>query len=66
VDVDALRGHAPPALDALDYHFIHMLSRQGEPRTKDTWERIYAEAGMKLVRVRRPKSSPLLIHVVEM
>jgi SAM-dependent methyltransferase len=66
VDVEALHGHAPPALDALDYHFIHMLSRQGEPRTKDVWERIYQEAGMKLVRVRRPKSSPLLIHVVEM
>jgi ubiquinone/menaquinone biosynthesis C-methylase UbiE len=66
VDVDALNGRPPPAVDALDYHFIHMLSRQGEPRTKEVWERIYQEAGMKLVRVRRPKSSPLLIHVVEM
>jgi SAM-dependent methyltransferase len=66
VDVDALNGHAPPAMDALDYHFIHMLSRQGEPRTKDVWERIYEEAGVKLLRVRRPKSSPLLVHVVQM
>ncbi len=66
VDVYALGGRPPPAMDALDYHFIHPLSRQGEPRPKDTWERIYEDAGMKLVRVRRPKSSPLLIHVVRM
>jgi ubiquinone/menaquinone biosynthesis C-methylase UbiE len=66
VDVNALGGHAPPALDALDYHFIHMISRQGEPRTKETWEKIYAEAGVKLLRMRRPKSAPLLVHVVQM
>ena len=66
VDVNALGGRPPPALDALDYHFIHMISRQGEPRTKEVWERIYAEAGVQLLRVRRPKSAPLLVHVVQM
>jgi ubiquinone/menaquinone biosynthesis C-methylase UbiE len=66
VDVFALNGHPPPAMDALDYHFIHPLSRQGEPRPKDAWEAIYERAGMKLLRVRRPKDSPLLIHVVQM
>lgn len=66
VDVHALGGRPPPAMDALDYHFIHPLSRQGEPRTKDTWQRIYEDAGMRLALVRRPKSSPLLIHVVRM
>jgi SAM-dependent methyltransferase len=66
VDVQALGGRPPPAMDALDYHFIHPLSRQGEPRTKDAWDALYAQAGMKLVRVRRPKGSPLLIHVVQM
>jgi len=66
VDVDALNGRAPPAMDALDYHFIHPLSRQGEPRPKDVWEQIYAQAGMKLLGVRRPKNSPLLIHIVRM
>jgi len=66
VDVLALNGRAPPAMDALDYHFIHPLSRQGEPRPKDVWQEIYEQAGMKLVRVRRPKDSPLLIHVVQM
>jgi ubiquinone/menaquinone biosynthesis C-methylase UbiE len=66
VDVNALGGRPPPAMDALDYHFIHMISRQGEPRTKEVWERIYAEAGMKLVKVRRPKSAPLLVHMVQM
>ncbi|HEY3818900.1 MAG TPA: class I SAM-dependent methyltransferase [Polyangiaceae bacterium] len=66
VDVNALGGRPPPALDALDYHFIHMISRQGEPRTKEVWERIYSEAGMRLVRVRRPKGAPLLVHMVQM
>jgi SAM-dependent methyltransferase len=66
VDVYALNGRAPPAMDALDYHFIHPLSRQGEPRPKDDWTQLYAEAGMKLLRVRRPKDSPLLVHVVQM
>jgi SAM-dependent methyltransferase len=66
VDVNALGGRPPPALDALDYHFIHMISRQGEPRTREVWERIYAEAGMRLLRVRRPKSAPLLVHMVQM
>jgi ubiquinone/menaquinone biosynthesis C-methylase UbiE len=66
VDVLALNGRPPPAMDALDYHFIHPLSRQGEPRPKDAWQAIYEEAGMKLLRVRRPKDSPLLIHVVQM
>lgn len=64
VDVDALNGRPPPAMDALDYHFIHPLSRQGEPRPKDVWQRIYEDAGMKLLAVRRPRNSPLLIHVV--
>jgi hypothetical protein len=53
-------------MDALDYHFIHPLSRQGEPRPKDAWQAIYEAAGMKLLAVRRPKSSPLLIHMVRM
>lgn len=66
VDVYALNGRPPPAMDALDYHFIHPLSRQGEPRPKTAWEGIYEQAGMKLLRVRRPKDSPLLIHVVQM
>jgi SAM-dependent methyltransferase len=66
VDVNRLGGHAPPALDALDYHFIHMISRQGEPRAKEVWERIYAEAGVELVRMRRPKNAPLLVHVLRM
>jgi ubiquinone/menaquinone biosynthesis C-methylase UbiE len=66
VDVFALNGRPPPAMDALDYHFIHPLSRQGEPRPKDAWQAIYEEAGMKLLAVRRPKNSPLLIHVVRM
>jgi SAM-dependent methyltransferase len=66
VDVSLLNGRPPPAMDALDYHFIHPLSRQGEPRPKDVWEQIYAQAGMKLLGVRRPKNSPLLIHVVRM
>lgn len=66
VDVLALNGRAPPAMDALDYHFIHPLSRQGEPRPKDAWQAIYEQAGMKLLRVRRPKDSPLLVHVVQM
>jgi len=66
VDVSALNGRPPPAMDALDYHFIHPLSRQGEPRPKDVWQRIYEEAGMKLLGVRRPRNSPLLIHVVRM
>lgn len=66
VDVYALNGRPPPAMDAMDYHFIHPLSRQGEPRPKDAWQAIYEDAGMKLVRVRRPKDSPLLIHVVQM
>jgi ubiquinone/menaquinone biosynthesis C-methylase UbiE len=66
VDVAALNGRPPPAMDALDYHFIHPLSRQGEPRPKDAWERIYQDAGMKLLGVRRPKSSPLLLHIVRM
>ncbi len=66
VDVLALNGRAPPAMDALDYHFIHPLSRQGEPRPKDVWEQLYAQAGMKLLGVRRPRNSPLLIHVVRM
>ena len=66
VDVAALGGRPPPALDALDYHFIHMISRQGEPRPKEVWERIYAEAGMQLERMRRPKNAPLLVHVVRM
>ena len=66
VDVYALGGRPPPAMDALDYHFIHPLSRQGEPRPKDAWQAIYEEAGMKLLAVRRPKNSPLLIHVVRM
>jgi ubiquinone/menaquinone biosynthesis C-methylase UbiE len=66
VDVLALNGRPPPAMDALDYHFIHPLSRQGEPRPKDVWQTIYEQAGMKLVRVRRPKDSPLLIHIVQM
>jgi SAM-dependent methyltransferase len=66
VDVAALRGHAPPSLDALDYHFIHPLSRQGEPRTKDAWQGLYQQAGMKLLGVRRPRNSPVLIHIVRM
>lgn len=66
VDVHALNGRPPPAMDALDYHFIHPLSRQGEPRPKDAWQEIYEQAGMKLIRVRRPKDSPLLIHIVQM
>lgn len=66
VDVLALGGRPPPTMDALDYHFIHPLSRQGPPRPKAAWEAIYAQAGMKLVRVRRPKDSPLLVHVVQM
>ena len=66
VDVSALNGRPPPAMDALDYHFIHPLSRQGEPRPRDAWEQIYAQAGMKLLGVRRPKNSPLLIHIVRM
>ncbi|APR84475.1 Hypothetical protein A7982_09824 [Minicystis rosea] len=66
VEVDLLNGRPPPALDALDYHFIHPLSRQGEPRSKDAWQSIYEQAGMELVRVRRPKDSPLLIHIVQM
>jgi SAM-dependent methyltransferase len=64
VDVTALNGRAPPAMDALDYHFIHPLSRQGEPRPKAVWEQLYAQAGMKLLGVRRPRNSPLLVHVV--
>ena len=64
VDVYALGGHPPPAMDALDYHFIHPLSRQGEPRTKDAWQKLYDDAGMKLLAVRRPKHSPLLVHIV--
>ena len=66
VDVAALNGRAPPSLDALDYHFIHPLSRQGEPRTKDAWQGLYQQAGMKLLGVRRPKNSPVLIHIVRM
>ncbi|MFT3774340.1 MAG: class I SAM-dependent methyltransferase [Minicystis sp.] len=66
VDVNLLNGRPPPAMDALDYHFIHPLSRQGEPRPKDVWQGIYEQAGMKLIRVRRPKDSPLLIHIVQM
>jgi ubiquinone/menaquinone biosynthesis C-methylase UbiE len=66
VDVYALNGRPPPAMDALDYHFIHPLSRQGEPRTKDAWQKLYEDAGMSLLAVRRPKSSPLLVHVVRM
>jgi ubiquinone/menaquinone biosynthesis C-methylase UbiE len=66
VDVNLLNGRLPPAMDALDYHFIHPLSRQGEPRPKDVWQGIYAQAGMKLLGVRRPRNSPLLIHVVRM
>jgi len=66
VDVYALNGRPPPAMDALDYHFIHPLSRQGEPRPRDAWRAIYEQAGMKLVRVRRPGGSPVLIHVVQM
>lgn len=66
VDVLALNGRPPPTWDALDYHFIHPLSRQGPPRPKAAWEAIYQQAGMKLVRVRRPKDSPLLVHVVQM
>src|SRR6185437_3427535 len=57
----ALNGRPPPAMDALDYHLVHPLSRQGEPRPKEVWQRIYEEAGMKLCALRRPKSSPLLI-----
>ena len=53
-------------MDALDYHFIHPLSRQGEPRPRDVWQRIYENAEMKLLAVRRPKKSPLLIHIVRM
>jgi ubiquinone/menaquinone biosynthesis C-methylase UbiE len=66
VDVALLNGRLPPAMDALDYHFIHPLSRQGEPRPKDVWQGIYEQAGMKLLGVRRPRNSPLLIHVVRM
>ena len=66
VDVYALNGHLPPAMDALDYHFIHPMSRQGEPRIKQDWEQLYEKAGMKLLRVRRPTGSPLLVHVVQM
>ncbi len=66
VDVTLLNGRAPPAMDALDYHFIHPLSRQGEPRPKDVWQGLYEQAGMKLLGVRRPRNSPLLIHVVRM
>ncbi len=66
VDVGLLNGRPPPAMDALDYHFVHPLSRQGEPRPKDAWQRIYEDAGMKLLAVRRPRNSPLLIHVVRM
>ena len=66
VDVYALNGHLPPAIDALDYHFVHPMSRQGPPRIKPVWESLYEQAGMKLLRVRRPKDSPLLIHIVQM
>ena len=45
----ALNGRPPPAMDALDYHFIHPLSRQGEPRPKDVWQGIYEQAGMTLL-----------------
>jgi hypothetical protein len=53
-------------MDALDYHFIHPLSRQGPPRPRDAWQAIYESAGMSLLGVRRPRNSPLLIHVVRM
>jgi ubiquinone/menaquinone biosynthesis C-methylase UbiE len=66
VDVLALNGHPPPAMDALDYHFIHPLSRQGEPRPKEAWQAMYEEAGMKLLAVRRPRRSPVLVHVVRL
>jgi SAM-dependent methyltransferase len=66
VDLAFLDGRPPPSLDALDYHFIHPLSRQGEPRPKDVWQALYEQAGMKLVAVRRAKGSPVLIHIVRM
>jgi len=66
VDVFMLNGHAPASMDQLDYHFVHPMSRQGQPRTKPVWEGLYERAGMKLLRVKRPKDSPLLIHVVQM
>jgi SAM-dependent methyltransferase len=64
VDVGALNGRPPPAMDALDYHFIHPLSRQGAPRPKHVWEQLYREAEMQLLAVRRPRHTPLLVHVV--
>jgi SAM-dependent methyltransferase len=66
VDVYALNGRAPPSMDALDYHFIHPLSRQGAPRPKHVWEQLYRQAGMQLLDVRRPRHTPLLVHVVRM
>ncbi|HEX2658891.1 MAG TPA: methyltransferase domain-containing protein [Polyangia bacterium] len=66
VNLADLNGRPPPSLDALDYHFIHPLSRQGEPRPKAVWEGLYEQAGMKLLNVRRPKNSPVLVHVVQM
>lgn len=66
VDLALLNGRAPPSLDALDYHFIHPLSRQGEPRPKEVWQGLYEQAGMKLLGIRRPRSSPVLVHIVRM
>ncbi len=66
VDVNLLNGRLPSSLDALDYHFIHPVSRQGEPRSKDAWDALYQRAGMKLTGVRRARSSPVLIHLVRM
>jgi hypothetical protein len=66
VDVYELNGRAPPSMDALDYHFIHPLSRQGAPRPKHVWEQLYRQAGMQLLGVRRPRQTPLLVHIVRM
>lgn len=66
VDVVALRGRQPPALDAIDYHFIHPLSGQGPPRPRESWERLFAAAGVTLTRIVRPWGSPVLVYVARM